>query len=83
MEEDYNMECGFHLRLCRLIESMNMSMCVLRLEELLKAFLEDTDPDAELSLGPDMRKIHQCFFLLKVMYYKSYCINSDMSAYTI
>nr|XP_046268923.1 kinesin-like protein KIF6 isoform X2 [Scatophagus argus] len=37
------------------------------LEELVKAFLHDPDPDVTLSLGPDMRKIHYCFSLLKIM----------------
>uniref|UniRef100_A0A8C9YPQ8 Kinesin family member 6 n=1 Tax=Sander lucioperca TaxID=283035 RepID=A0A8C9YPQ8_SANLU len=38
------------------------------LEELVKAFLNDSDPDVTLSLGPDMRKIQFCFSLLKVIY---------------
>ncbi|XP_072220915.1 kinesin-like protein KIF6 [Leuresthes tenuis] len=38
-----------------------------KLEELLKAFLNDPDPDVTLSLGPDMRKIQHCFSLLKMM----------------
>ena len=37
-----------------------------RLEELVKAFLDDPDPEVSLGLGPDMRKIHFCFSLLKV-----------------
>ncbi|XP_031177271.1 kinesin-like protein KIF6 isoform X2 [Sander lucioperca] len=37
------------------------------LEELVKAFLNDSDPDVTLSLGPDMRKIQFCFSLLKKM----------------
>ncbi|XP_068436732.1 kinesin-like protein KIF6 isoform X2 [Clinocottus analis] len=40
---------------------------IQRLEELVKAFLEDPDPDVTLSLGPDMRKIQHCFSLLKIM----------------
>ncbi|XP_034015745.1 kinesin-like protein KIF6 [Thalassophryne amazonica] len=36
-------------------------------EELVRAFLDDPDPEATLSLGPDMRKIHYCFSLLKIM----------------
>ncbi|XP_038148683.1 kinesin-like protein KIF6 [Cyprinodon tularosa] len=40
---------------------------IQRLDELLKAFLNDPDPDVILSLGPDMRKIQHCFFLLKSM----------------
>ncbi|XP_028293180.1 kinesin-like protein KIF6 isoform X2 [Gouania willdenowi] len=38
-----------------------------KLEELVKAFLYDPDPDVVLSLGPDMRKIQHCFSLLKMM----------------
>ncbi|XP_045919303.1 kinesin-like protein KIF6 isoform X2 [Micropterus dolomieu] len=40
---------------------------IQKLEELVKAFLGDPDPDVTLSLGPDMRKIQYCFSLLKVM----------------
>ncbi|XP_075303978.1 kinesin-like protein KIF6 [Odontesthes bonariensis] len=40
---------------------------IWKLEELLKAFLNDPDPDVTLSLGPDMRKIQHCFSLLKMM----------------
>uniref|UniRef100_A0A3B3QIB5 Kinesin-like protein n=1 Tax=Paramormyrops kingsleyae TaxID=1676925 RepID=A0A3B3QIB5_9TELE len=32
------------------------------------AFLDDPDPDITLDLGPDMRKIHYCFSLLKVRF---------------
>uniref|UniRef100_A0A3P8RX85 Kinesin family member 6 n=1 Tax=Amphiprion percula TaxID=161767 RepID=A0A3P8RX85_AMPPE len=40
----------------------------LTVEEIQKyAFLDDTDPDFTLSLGPDMRKIQYCFSLLKTM----------------
>ncbi|XP_076026680.1 kinesin-like protein KIF6 [Genypterus blacodes] len=38
---------------------------VHQLEELVKAYLEDPDPEATLSLGADMRKIQLCFSLLK------------------
>ncbi|TNN65464.1 Kinesin-like protein KIF6 [Liparis tanakae] len=40
---------------------------IQRLEELVKAFLEDPDPDVTLSLGPDMRRIQHCFSLLKML----------------
>ncbi|KAK5857101.1 hypothetical protein PBY51_010367 [Eleginops maclovinus] len=40
---------------------------IQRLEELVKAFLDDPDPDLMLSLGSDMRKIQFCFSLLKIM----------------
>uniref|UniRef100_A0A3Q3L1K9 Kinesin family member 6 n=1 Tax=Labrus bergylta TaxID=56723 RepID=A0A3Q3L1K9_9LABR len=40
---------------------------IQKLEELVKAFLEDPDPDVTLSLGADMRKIQCCFSLLKVI----------------
>ncbi|XP_034381017.1 kinesin-like protein KIF6 [Cyclopterus lumpus] len=40
---------------------------IQRLEELIKAFLEDPEPDVTLSLGPDMRRIQHCFSLLKMM----------------
>ncbi|CAJ1074118.1 kinesin-like protein KIF6 isoform X1 [Xyrichtys novacula] len=38
-----------------------------KLEESVKAFLDDPDPDVTLPLGADMRKIHLCFSLLKKM----------------
>uniref|UniRef100_A0A3Q2ZM31 Kinesin family member 6 n=1 Tax=Kryptolebias marmoratus TaxID=37003 RepID=A0A3Q2ZM31_KRYMA len=41
---------------------------IWKLEELVKAFLNDTDPDVTLSLGPDMRKIQRCFSFLKSMF---------------
>lgn len=51
---------------------LRWSLCVyvhvFRLEELVKAYLDDPDSDVTLSLGPDMRKIQYCFSLLKVMY---------------
>ncbi|XP_030051634.1 kinesin-like protein KIF6 [Microcaecilia unicolor] len=34
---------------------------LLTLEELLKAFVEDRDPESMLDVGADMRKIHHCF----------------------
>ncbi|XP_074548303.1 kinesin-like protein KIF6 [Halichoeres trimaculatus] len=40
---------------------------IQKLEELVKAFLDDPDPDVTLSLGADMRKIQLCFCLLKKM----------------
>ncbi|XP_054652448.1 kinesin-like protein KIF6 isoform X2 [Dunckerocampus dactyliophorus] len=40
---------------------------IQKLEELVKAFLDDPGPDVTLSLGPDMRKIQYCFSLLKTM----------------
>ncbi|KAL0969885.1 hypothetical protein UPYG_G00233900 [Umbra pygmaea] len=38
-----------------------------RLEELVKIFLDDPDPEVLLALGPDMRKINYCFSLLKAI----------------
>ncbi|XP_020775106.2 kinesin-like protein KIF6 [Boleophthalmus pectinirostris] len=38
-----------------------------KLEELLKTFLEDSDPEVTLNLGPDMRNIQHCFYRLKMM----------------
>ncbi|XP_061599259.1 kinesin-like protein KIF6 [Cololabis saira] len=37
-----------------------------KLEELVKTYLDDPDPDVTLSLGSDMRKIQHCFSLLKM-----------------
>ncbi|XP_051941672.1 kinesin-like protein KIF6 isoform X1 [Hippocampus zosterae] len=40
---------------------------IKKLEESVKAFLDDPGPDVTLTLGPDMRKIQYCFCLLKTM----------------
>ncbi|XP_036928363.1 kinesin-like protein KIF6 isoform X2 [Acanthopagrus latus] len=40
---------------------------IQKLEELVKAFLDEPNPDVTLSLGPDMRKIQHCFSLLKMV----------------
>ncbi|KAI3367971.1 hypothetical protein L3Q82_026797 [Scortum barcoo] len=40
---------------------------IQQLEELVKVFLNDPDPDVTLSLGPDMRKIQYCFSILKII----------------
>uniref|UniRef100_A0A8C7JR99 Kinesin-like protein n=1 Tax=Oncorhynchus kisutch TaxID=8019 RepID=A0A8C7JR99_ONCKI len=42
-----------------------------KMEELVKIFLEDPDCEVTLALGPDMRKIHYCFSLLKVLLTRS------------
>lgn len=70
MEKDWNMECMRHwFKLWWVIKRYAcVSVCVIRLEDLVKAFLGDPDPDVTLSLGADMRKIQHCFSLLKVMY---------------
>nr|XP_057946506.1 kinesin-like protein KIF6 [Doryrhamphus excisus] len=54
---------------------------IQKLEELVKAFLDDPGPDVTLSLGPDMRKIQYCFSLLKTMILASRvesCSSCDM-----
>lgn len=40
--------------------------CLFRCESALTAFLQDTDPEATLSVGTDLRKIQLCFQLMKV-----------------
>ncbi|XP_075872848.1 kinesin-like protein KIF6 [Nelusetta ayraudi] len=40
---------------------------VTRLEESVHSFLSDPDPDQVLSPGPDMRKIHFCFSMMKTL----------------
>lgn len=37
-----------------------------RLKRMVSNYIQDTDPDASLSVGADMRKINMCFSLLKV-----------------
>jgi len=44
-----------------------MYSCVyLRCDVLVRAYVADTDPEARLQVGADMRKIQLCFQLLKV-----------------
>uniref|UniRef100_A0A667XYY4 Kinesin-like protein n=1 Tax=Myripristis murdjan TaxID=586833 RepID=A0A667XYY4_9TELE len=50
---------------------------IQKLEMVLKAFLDDPDPEVTLSLGPDMRKIQHCFSLLKVL-----CLSASSEAQT-
>ncbi|XP_026800060.3 kinesin-like protein KIF6 isoform X2 [Pangasianodon hypophthalmus] len=38
---------------------------IQRIENQLKVFLDDPDPEVTLELGPDMRKIQHCFSFLK------------------
>ncbi|XP_041107070.1 kinesin-like protein KIF6 [Polyodon spathula] len=38
-----------------------------KLEERMEVFLEDSDPDATLDVGADMRKIQHCFQKLKIL----------------
>lgn len=66
MEKGRNEECATGLSFGRL--SRSLFVCVFRLKELVKAFLDDPDPDETLLLGPDMRKIQFCFSLLKVTF---------------
>jgi len=37
-------------------------------------YLEDPDKEVTLDLGPDMRKINFCFFLLKVQTLSDLCV---------
>ncbi|KAI8478470.1 hypothetical protein Bbelb_438030, partial [Branchiostoma belcheri] len=37
-----------------------------RLHQMVKGYVEDTDPDATLPVGADMRKINECFRIFKV-----------------
>ncbi|KAM9467074.1 kinesin-like protein KIF6 [Clarias gariepinus] len=38
---------------------------IQRIEDQLKVFLDDPDPEVTLELGPDMRRIQHCFSFLK------------------
>jgi len=38
----------------------------IRCEEAVKRYLVDSDPDAMIDVGADMRKIHTCFKIIKV-----------------
>ena len=47
---------------------MKQSFCVVnifRCKEEVQRYLEDTDPDCTINIGADMRKIQECFRLLK------------------
>ncbi|XP_015212225.2 kinesin-like protein KIF6 isoform X2 [Lepisosteus oculatus] len=43
------------------------------LQEKVALFLQDSDPEAALDLGPDLRKIQHCFRLLKGMVTEQQC----------
>ncbi|XP_066531447.1 kinesin-like protein KIF6 isoform X2 [Hoplias malabaricus] len=47
---------------------------IQRLEEKVKVFLDDPDPDGTLDLGPDMRKVHRCFSMLKMKVREKSCV---------
>lgn len=38
---------------------------LIRCEEAVKLYLADSDPDAVISVGADMRKVHTCFRIMK------------------
>ena len=40
--------------------------CVFRCKEAVKNYMEDDDPEAMLNIGADMRKIQECYRLMKV-----------------
>ena len=42
-------------------------MLYYRCEEAVKTYLADSDPDAMINVGADMRKIHTCFQIMKVL----------------
>ena len=41
-------------------------MVISRCEDAVKAYLADSDADAVINVGADMRKIHHCFRIMKV-----------------
>lgn len=49
-----------------------------RCEELVNSYLADSDPDAVLAVGSDMRKIQCCFSLLKVSTHCLFCVVEDI-----
>ncbi|XP_026085153.1 kinesin-like protein KIF6 isoform X1 [Carassius auratus] len=52
---------------------------IQQLEEQIDVYLEDPDSEVTLNLGPDMRKIHFCFSLLKVRVREGSCAQNGMS----
>ena len=45
---------------------INVSSFHFRCEEAVKAYLADSDVDAVINVGADMRKIHHCYRIMKV-----------------
>lgn len=52
---------------------------IQQLEEQVNLYLEDPDSEVTLDLGPDMRKIHFCFSLLKVKVREKPCAQNGLS----
>ncbi|XP_050989242.1 kinesin-like protein KIF6 isoform X3 [Labeo rohita] len=52
---------------------------IQQLEEQINLYLEDPDIEGTLNLGPDMRKIHFCFYLLKVRVREGSCAQNGVS----
>ncbi|KAJ7340963.1 hypothetical protein JRQ81_004250 [Phrynocephalus forsythii] len=53
---------------------------LLQIEEQIKAFLEDTDPEIILEVGADMRKIKYCFVHLKRLINEAKCLDNHLLA---
>ncbi|XP_058604704.1 kinesin-like protein KIF6 isoform X3 [Onychostoma macrolepis] len=51
---------------------------IQQLEEQINVYLDDPDSDVTLNLGPDMRKIHFCFSLLKVKVREGSCAQNGV-----
>ncbi|XP_052009385.1 kinesin-like protein KIF6 isoform X2 [Xyrauchen texanus] len=51
---------------------------ILKLEEQIRVFLEDPDPEVTLDLGPDMKKIYVCFSLLKARVQDGPCTQNGL-----
>ena len=47
---------------------MNVAVVPFRCVEAVQVFLDDKNPEATLNVGTDMRKIHECFRLLKASF---------------
>ncbi|XP_067222984.1 kinesin-like protein KIF6 [Chanodichthys erythropterus] len=52
---------------------------IQQLEKQVNVYLEDPDCEVTLDLGPDMRKIHFCFSLLKVKVQERSCSQNGVS----
>ena len=50
----------------RVLVEINLIGVGCRCFEAVQSYLEDKDSESQLNIGADMRKIHECFRLLKV-----------------
>ncbi|KAI2654653.1 Kinesin-like protein KIF6 [Labeo rohita] len=69
------------VRLKKEIQSLKEELALVTGEQRkqINLYLEDPDIEGTLNLGPDMRKIHFCFYLLKVRVREGSCAQNGVS----